>query len=1806
MSESNPVGGLKWVEGEIGAGLRRVRACIETFAEGPRHGGELEPAAEALNEIRGVLAALQLSGPFRLVEEMQAVCAALENEAVPDTDGAAEALMLSIIQLPDYLAQLQAGRPDAPLALLPAINDLRVCRGTPALTEAELLVPTSVLTEAETPSPEVQDALAKVAARVRPHFHRYLLLWLKPETSSEGLANLVRLFHQLRQYVRDGIFHELFLAAEAVGDALAEGSISSSPDVKALISHVDRVIKPFVEHADAWPEDEAQALLADLLSLIAHCDSKAYLVGELRRAYGLVADQGGGDLDFIARPAPEAMSAMIGEARKELLPIKDALDLYARGPRERPETLAELEPLVLNLANTLVVTGADSVVECLRDCGRSIAAMAAGTVAADDARLMAVAEELLAVEATLAELQTGAAETEIRQSQKRQLLVYTLKEAKVEIVRAEQAISELTGDPSDLSALKEVPALFQRVSGSLRMIAENDAAEVLEQVVEQIRQRYLATHRNPAPEELDLLARTISAVELYLDGLAGGESYRKDLITEARTALQDLALAAPFEYTESREEPSPPPEAAAGTTSVIDQEFLEIFLEEAQEEEQTIREQFASWSRNEDDEVALTTLRRAFHTLKGSGRLVGAERTAEVARAVEGLLNRVIDHSVGVTPSLVSLVGEAVAFLPGLIEAEADGRIIETAALVASFDALASEATPEPAALTEDSGAAPAKVIPWPVSSPPARPEAAVPEPSVDDEAAEAAELAGLAEVDDELIDIFRGEARDHLRTLEELAASGEAGADLPDALVLRALHTLTGSARMTGLDSFAGATAALERLFQRHRERRVRLGEPALGILSRTVDALALRLEHLPGGGNEIAALRHIAREALRLAEEITEAAAAEEEPVGLPDSDLEALGLGPGPAPPVGEPRVPEAPAGPDEGPAPAIELPEAEAEKVSEGGALSEAEPEELVGEGAVLEPESEPPSYPSATEAPEAPSVAEAPEAPEAAPAAEVPGGPEAEATPEVPELEPTFPEAAGPAPAAGEDEEAPPLEPGLETLPKDAELIGLFLEDARDLLDKLEQALRALQLAPSAQEPVVEQQRLLHTLKGSARLSGLTSIGDLSHAFESLLTAFTKGEARVDDDALELAQRTLDTLGAQVDAVEQGRPLTRAADLIQDLAYALETRVAGPTEPRPQVAAMGPSAPLPTRAEERPAPPAEQATAPSAARIRVRADRLDRLVDHAGEISIYRSRLAQNSGQLGFHLEQLDQTVARLREQLRQLEIETETQIIHGHERYEEALGSGREVFDPLELDRYSNIQQLSRSLAETVNDLVSLRTLMGDLHGQSETLLLQQSRIAEELQDGLLRTRMVPFAQLVPRLHRLVRQTAEQTGRRARLEVLGADTQLDRSIQERLLAPLEHLLRNAVGHGIEPPEARTTAGKEPEGRVSLAVSREGNDAVVRVSDDGGGLDLESIRRRAVERGLLAPDEQPGDEEIAQLVLTSGFSTAEEVTQIAGRGVGLDVVNAEVRQLSGSLTLESEPGRGTAFTVRLPLTLALVEALLVQLGGEVYAVPHMTIEGAARIARQDLEACFGGGPCDFAYGGQDYRVVHLGSLLQPGATPELGERRWLAVLLARVGDQRVAFHVDNLIGSQRIVVKPLGPELGSIRWLSGGTILPDGRVALILDLLALIRSGAVHHYRPPQPADEAERQAQICVMVVDDSLTVRRVTTRLLQRHEIDVIAAQDGVEALAMLEERVPDLILLDVEMPRMDGYELTRHIRRSPRLKSIPIVMITSRTGEKHRRYAAELGIDRYLGKPYHETELLDEIGAVLMERGP
>jgi chemosensory pili system protein ChpA (sensor histidine kinase/response regulator) len=617
-------------------------------------------------------------------------------------------------------------------------------------------------------------------------------------------------------------------------------------------------------------------------------------------------------------------------------------------------------------------------------------------------------------------------------------------------------------------------------------------------------------------------------------------------------------------------------------------------------------------------------------------------------------------------------------------------------------------------------------------------------------------------------------------------------------------------------------------------------------------------------------------------------------------------------------------------------------------------------------------------------------------------------------------------------------------------------------------------------------------------------------------------------------------------------------------------------------------------------------------------VRVRTSLLDRLVNGAGEVSIARARIESDVRSLQSSLDELTGSLERMRRELRDIEVQAETQI---SSRIEAAKASAQS-FDPLEMDRFTRLQELTRMMAESVNDVATVQRGLTRTLQSTEDQLAAQSRLTRELQDDLLRTRMVEFESLAERLYRVVRQAARDTGKQVRLDIVGGSIEVDRGVLERMVGPFEHLLRNSVVHGIESPEARLAVGKDASGAMVVKVTQSGNEVGVEFDDDGAGLDLKRIRERALERGLLAADAQPSDAELAQLIFVPGFTTASAVTELAGRGIGMDVVRAEVFAMGGRIETVNRPNKGASFKLVLPLTTAVTQVVMLRCGSSTIAVPSTLVEVVRRVPNAEVMASHSSG--EMAFGGESVGFYWLTDLLE-GDYHEEGDvvlqGRSQAVAIIRSAAQRVALHIDEVVGNQEVVVKNLGPQLSRMPGLAGVTLLPSGAVALIYNPVALaaLYGDDVRQRRLAQLARQAQRAQQAqdaltlpladrvpsadvvvaealapLVMVVDDSLTVRRVTQRLLEREGYRVALAKDGVDALEKLAHEIPAVMLCDIEMPRMDGFELVRTLRADAQRAGIPVVMITSRIAQKHRDHAAQLGVEHYLGKPYPEEKLL------------
>ena len=1329
------------------------------------------------------------------------------------------------------------------------------------------------------------------------------------------------------------------------------------------------------------------------------------------------------------------------------------------------------------------------------------------------------------------------------------------------------------------------------------------------------------------------------------------------------------------------------------TVDGIDEEIREIFLEETQEEIENLRAALGLWLADVENPQALTPIRRSFHTLKGSGRLVGARLLGEFAWKVENMLNRVLEGSIGPHEGVQALIRHAVDALPELKAAlEGAGApaapiaaIMETADRLAMGDNAFVEDVAKHSVHTVRTRVK-RRVPRDTIAAVPTAAFASFGQAPVEEEHREPAETAfavpALPPVDAVLLDILRTEVAQYLHVIRAyLVRAGQGELPVDDAL-LRAVHTLHGAIGMVDIPLLIQVLAPLEGLIKRVRASGQPLRRDGVDVLSEAADlvdhvmalfdtpdapvpdvsALAARIAALRDEQPE-ATVAHILYEPDPMPLDGDESAISDDadaEPTEEAIASVDVDDVSPAfdepavtPIDPTFEAMLADELAAHDAQPEstdelPPVDLPSLEsllAEGDLSADLLAAYEETPLDIDAGEVKPilafdpaeEAAWRKLDSETEA----SLSPADEDPAdvgADPVGDDVASPLVDTTTSIEDVVDPAPQESptGSAPteeAAGEEEIAaieehahevpeahePVLTEEAALIPElspyadiDPDLLEVFVEEGREILDHADGALAAWRAEPQQPEHVASLQRDLHTLKGSARMAGMAPVGDLAHAMETLLDAVAAGQREGDRAAIEATEAGFDRLHGMVLSIAQGHPIGLSEADIEPFARLAGAPIAPDTlsvesyrdEREAAARDVAPPAPLRELPDLLPEFEEEDLQRASQEQIRVRADMLDTLVNHAGEVSIYRARLEQQTASFRSALTEHEQTVDRLRSQLRMLEIETEAQIIARY--HQEHRDSGTSAFDPLELDRFSQLQQYSRALAESVSDLVSLQTILDDLTRQTENLLLQQQRVNAELQEGLMQTRMLPFDAMVPNLRRTLRQAAGDVGKRAQLVVEGANGEMDRNMLERIKAPFEHMLRNAVAHGIETPADREAAGKSPEGTVRIQVAREATEIVVRLSDDGAGMDRDAIRDKAIERGLLRADARVSDEQLFRLIQVPGFSTAEKVTQVAGRGVGMDVVANEIKQLGGTLDVESQKGQGSTFVMRLPFTLAVTQALIVRIGEISFAIPMTSVHGVSQVEPNELAHRMADDVPAFEYAGEDYAIHDLPQLLglHTISSVEDGD---VPLLMVRAGDLRAAIRVDSVLGSREIVVKPVGPQVSSVPGILGATIMGDGSVLVILDLAPLVRHGVARRAfeaeaeLPHAPRAQDEIRVKPLVMVVDDSITMRKVTGRVLERHGFEVMTAKDGVDALEKLNERVPDLMLLDIEMPRMDGYELATQMKAEERLADVPIVMITSRTGDKHRQRAFDIGVARYIGKPYQEGDLIVQINELL-----
>lgn len=1768
MSIELDIGPLSWVKGEIDLALERASAALSAPA-----GKEFTAACGHLHQAHGALAIVGLDGITEFSDALEKLFVALAEAQLADSAPAIAAAQTGIAALRSYLDGLMAGEPDQPLRLYPAYAGLITARGNAAAPEPlALFFPD--LTQRPPRREKETAALSaeKLAERIklaRLGFERGLLKWIKGDAKGIGeMRNAVAMIEAAQTQASD---RALWWIALAFFAALAADALPDAAAAKKLAMKLGAQIKKLSE----GPTAVADRLLAEALYQVAVADTSSMEAGaalttieSVRATYrlnGLIPSTGMESSASTRKPLVHRLRELIAGAKDDWNRLCTGSAAALPPFHEKAMQMTESARALGFDAFSRLVDALLSLTDALRrDPSRHNEAMslevATALLLADNAldhigtldglntaenhngdftqQVDILTQRLDAVlnNRPLEDLALPHLDAMSRRAQEKLLLASVVREISANLNQIEQALDNYFRTPERAdcrAALGTLSRPLKQIEGALIVLGQDRANAVLGECETQI--AALAESGSADAEQFEALATKLSALGFFVEQLELGGQPDIDAILNpprpapaappdtpvvltAPPAIPENESAAPETKTETLPPPADsaqPAESSAVSSSEdtdaasnsedTDAELLAIFLEEAHEVLDAVAVHLRRVHEAPNDQSSLTTLRRRFHTLKGSGRMVGLDELGESAWSVEQTLNAWLETGRPASPSLLTMLDTAAAVFNQWIKALADGShpFPDPASLHGICEALlAGNEVAVVAAPADDPVVAPSAVIPAPTLDEAAeQAEKQLVEQAAEQPSATGAEvrafpapppiMVGEVALSPTLYVLFMDEARDHLATIQ----AGLAHGGMPEEELIRAAHTLGSISGTTGLMALHHLARAFETALKRLATAGVGPVDTQRFLFARCAGAL----EGMLGA----VANRRLPSEEIELTAEL---------------ADLQAV--------------RPSAP----------ISVTVDESQEAIAGANSPESSLETV-------------------------------------------------------------------------DDRREQRLDDEI-----DLQLLPLFLDESIDLMQAMGADLRQWRMDAGNTDIPRRLQRDLHTLKGSARMAGAMACGELLHSMESRIEQVVATRA-VTPEMLDSLEASYDRSAALIDRLRRGdfgsNSTNQSADAVVDTAADVSANTTANASVEADVQVERSSAPADDAAqvdhtEAAGSTPVRTAPLVQSTHLRVKADLVDRLVNEAGEVAISRARIEGEMRAIKASLLELTENVIRLRGQLRELEMQAESQIQAQINQLQAKAAKDGAAFDPLELDRFTRFQELTRMMAESVNDVSTVQhTLLHSLDDASAALQAQ-ARLNRDLSQRLMSVRMVPFDTLAERLHRVVRQAAKDCGKRANLDIRGGQTGIDRSVLESIGAPLEHLLRNAVAHGIEPPEVREAAGKALFGQIMVTLAQEGNEIVISISDDGRGLDFDRIRQRGIDRGLLAADATTDSSQLIDLLFQSGFSTAETITTTAGRGVGLDVVKNEIESLGGRIeTHSSKDGdsntnlSGTTFRLFIPLTLAITQALIIRSGPLCYAIPSSMVEQASELKSGDMAKVRIDSGTDWL--GRRYPWHYLPRLLgQRNAQPIPARRHWL--LLVKGGTDRVALEVDALVGNQEIVIKSIGPQLAKVPGVTGATVLGEGEIALILNPLALVAhaaaaqtnsEGGESEFTDAAPALTDTQISRLMpsvgrVMVVDDSLTVRRVAGRLLARQGYEVLTARDGADALEQLADLRPDVMLVDIEMPRMDGFELLRQMRADAALRNIPVIVITSRSADKHRQHALDIGANHYLGKPYDEEELL------------
>ncbi|NOU01645.1 MAG: response regulator [Gallionella sp.] len=1779
--------GLSVALTEIAEGLEQY------FASPDAAGPALEKARGQLRGLSGVLKMADLEGLAIFCKELELGLGEVAINPQQVTAMSKDVLRRSLAGVMQYLDSLANGADNATLNLFAHYQALQQLRGLEMSFKLDLFYPNLAVQLPQQILNVAQHGESSAQLKLlRSQYQQGLMRWLRREDAAAGAQQMQLAVGSAIACVPKNHSRAFWWVAHAFFECVKIEDLPEEVNLHKLLSRIDQQMRAVAEGKSS----DVQSVMNEMLYVIASSQAPSEYTDAVKHVYALPCY-----LPNQAAASLEETESLRNALREQLHDAQESWERCVQGDNACCEKFK-------THVDQLVADSGKLDRQTLQSLAKQIQTMATQVTTSEHARPIAIdmSMALLLLGSGIenySQLDTGFQQQAHLLNERMQAVVDDQPEDMHKLVqlvdlnfqmtqtsvmmplanemlanlqRVEEGLNAFFNDQKLRSELNTLLRLLTQIHGGLSISSMLPADQLLATIREQVHQ--FTQNVDPLqPEKISELADAVGRLENYLQHLAHGQAADVALLKASPIVVQvaspivapviEIAapaveptieaviaapvveahapadFAAPLELTPPEpmvEKPAvieavisqpqvqqpavhaQPLEIAAvisdvAATSAVemerpiieDQELLDIFLEEAQEVIGTIHSNIDICRAHPGNHEALVTIRRGFHTFKGSGRMVGLNNLGEVAWNVERALNSWLQKNKPANQGLLDFIEVAVQSFAGWVEelgrlggVRVEAGALNSAALqlenglVPTFSApqavihVPEKIAPEPLVtfelmplaeesvvehesaleFTPDSIAQPEQIVEQhsEAAAEPAMPIAAelesfsTPQPIV--EPAEEVVTIGDKTLPASLFNIASAESMENVALLQEQFDGLRA--TTPPVVqydFMRAAHTLVGLNQAMGFACAVDLAHALE-IWSR-----ARLGLPT----AIHADQFQVLEDAITGLGDMVLSICNL------------------QTPQPRPDMVVKITAL-------------------------------EKQAEEVHQtGGLLS----------SVVLEAFNNP-------------------------------------VIPPVQSVESVYAKKV----SGRADDEKPQVADEIDT-----QLLPVFIEEADELCPLISEGLRAWREQPDNQQIAQLFKRQIHTIKGSSRMVGAMRIGEIAHGMEDSVSqaASRSHEAAFWDDL----ETDFDNIIALLEELKTGKP-----------AVLVGKEAAGAPVEAIQPAAIKVS---PDLKNDRRVLDQVGERAAAGNLLRVRSDVVDRLVNDAGEISVARSRIETELRGFKDSLLELTNSVSRLRQQLREVEIHAEGQM----QARVTLARDNAEQFDPLEFDRFTRLQELTRFMNESVHDVQTVQQMLLKKLDDTAAVMQGQARLNREMQQRLMSVRMVSFNSITDRLYRIVRQTSKELNKRANLELQGTNVELDRSVLEKMVAPFEHLLRNAIVHGLESVQDRADRGKSPIGEISLSVRQENNEVVFEFSDDGAGLNYVALRSKAMAGGLVHAGEDVSDDQLAQLIFTSGLSTATSITEVAGRGVGMDVVRSEIVGLGGRIDVSSKRGLGTQFHIYLPLTLAVTQIVLVRSGENTYAIPSVMVEQVRQVKSSDMVALHQAQKLEWQ--GREYQLHYLSQLLSDVEfTPENQPRNPL--LLLRSGEQRYALHVDELLGNQEAVVKNIGPQLARHAGIAGATVLGNGAVVMILNpaqLAQRISSGS------KASRALAVKQLNILplIMVVDDSLTVRKITSRMLIRAGYQVVTATDGVDALEQLEEFTPDVMLLDIEMPRMDGFALAKELRRSPNTKNMPIIMITSRTADKHRDYAMQLGVNTYLGKPYQEDELLQNIAEFL-----